>query len=811
MTNSIICRSAALLALVFGAAGLVADDWPQFRGPHGTGMVDPGGILSRTSDVELKVRWKQPIGSGYSSVVVADGKVIALYSSGSDDVAGCFNAQDGDQIWQTRIGERFKGENGSFDGPISTPCIHNNRLYFFHPAGTLYCLSLADGSEIWSRNMVKEEQTRQPLYGFATSPIVLEETLIIQLGAEGKALIGIDLANGKTKWSVGTDSINSQSPAVMNAFGKQLILACGGKNLMGVTADGRVMFTQEHQGGNGSAVVPVVFDNQKVLLTLDDRHSTAFSVRPSDDDQMQASEEWQNRSIKNTYNVPVIMGNHAYAYSTRILTCVDTSTGRAVWKNRKPGDGFLVVADGHLIINTKKGSLHLAKATDSGFEEIDSLELFDDLVWSLPAVCGDTIYARSLGELACIDIVAKGTSPDATAPESMAVGPRFEQMINRVGNANDDATKQEIVDAFVAGLESAPYIENGIAHFLFQSDRNDVAVASDLFGARQETKLSRVEGTDLHYYATRLPSDQRVNYVYFVDYQPRLDPHNENTMTSTMYAGEMEFAVRLRGEKPLTMNWFGMPEWKQPAYLANVPESLAGKMVTHTYADAEPESEDADASGRPPQPPQPTEVQVYLPPGYDATDEHYPVIYVFGGSEAIEKGRLHRLLDNQFQIQPASRQAIVVFVDGFGPQFGERVAKMIVPSVDKNFRTQAERSGRACVGFGMMGGAPLLTAATHPDLFGAASADSPLVFDDQQQAVLEAMAKVEQPMNVRIAWGRYDMHNPVENWDLRTIAAKLADGMKSNKNLTLSGGMKNDSTDWSSWQNYLEEILALVQ
>ena len=117
----------------------------------------------------------------------------------------------------------------------------------------------------------------------------------------------------------------------------------------------------KHEGGNGSAMTPVPIGDDQFLLTLDDSYSKAFKIT-STDDGVECTETWQSPAIKNTYNIPALSDGNLFAYSTRILTCVDPKTGKPYWKTRKPGDGFLITIDGHLIINTKKGSLCVAKA-----------------------------------------------------------------------------------------------------------------------------------------------------------------------------------------------------------------------------------------------------------------------------------------------------------------------------------------------------------------------------------------------------------------------------------------------------------------
>ena len=316
-------------------------DWPAFRGADGTGAMQANSVLSRPGPIKLKVRWKRQLGSGYSSVVTSGDRLVTMYTDGEKDFVVCLNKATGETVWQTPCGEAYKGENGSFDGPITTPLIHKGRVYALDPSGKFVCLNLSDGSQQWTTHFADDLKSKKPLYGFATSPIAVGETIVVQTGVKDGALAGFDAATGEVQWSVTDDSVGSQTPTVMNFMGKPLVLTAGGKKLCGVDpANGEVLFEHEHGGGNGSAMVPVVLPENRVLMTLDDAHSTVVSLRPGDGDKIAVSEEWQNRSIKNTYNVPAIAGGcfvrlldsylHGCRYRNRQAALEKSRTGRRI-------------------------------------------------------------------------------------------------------------------------------------------------------------------------------------------------------------------------------------------------------------------------------------------------------------------------------------------------------------------------------------------------------------------------------------------------------------------------------------------------
>ena len=455
------------------------------------------------------------------------------------------------------------------------------------------------------------------------------------------------------------------------------------------------------------------------------------------------------------------------------------------------------------MIITKQGSLHVGQASKSEYKEVASLKLFDDLCWSLPAYSENAIYARSLDEVACVELIAGSETVVDAGSESAEIGPKLAQAIADI-EAADKRAKQQKVDEYINSLSSYPAVEGDLAQFIYRGEGSDVAVASDIFGSRQERKMTRVSGTDLFYYTTKLEPDQRANYMFLVDYKPQTDPRNERVVTSSVYAGEMEFAVRLRNEAPLKMSWFNMPGWKSPSYLpdagAEKADALSGKLEKHTVATKKGKLK--------------IEVDVYLPPQYaKQSDQRFRVIYVFAAGGVQENGTLNVAVDRVFSDAAATIEpAILVYVNlPPGPKTADVFGDQLVPSIDENYRTIADRDHRGTVGFGFTAGSALAIAANKNGLIGSSSVYSPLMFDAEQAAMSELLSKLESPVKLYVEWGRFDMFNPHENWDIRKIGKDLFEKCRAVPLVEVSGGMVNDSTDWSSWRNRYDKFLSLGQ
>ncbi|MEM7783628.1 MAG: alpha/beta hydrolase-fold protein, partial [Planctomycetota bacterium] len=590
----------------------------------------------------------------------------------------------------------------------------------------------------------------------------------------------------------------------------------GGKNLLGIDpSDGKILFSIEHNGGNGTAVSPVPIGNDRFLLTIDDQYSKAFTVRQVGDGQLVASEDWQTRSIKNTYNVPVLSGDGVFAFSTRILTCVDPATGKALWKSRKPGDGFLIAVDGHLIISTKTGSIHLATASVEGYREKSKLKLFEDLVWSIPAYHDDSIFVRSMEEIARVDLVGK---PKIAINNklSLPMGNQFAEFLAEVKSLKTPAEKTKKINDWIQSKTSFPWIENDVAHFVYRGQPNDIALAGDFFGSRQEKSMIPVEGTDLFYYTVRLPLDQRANYCFLINYKPVADPLNPNQTTSSLYAGEMEFAIRLAGQPLLKMSSFAMPQWDGPDYLRDVANQLSGT-VEDLILESKPDSEEPDNQEEADSEPatNPTKLKVYLPPNYAKNlNQRFPVAYIFDAKGAQQFGQMLSLVDNHFDrlIQQDSSiiPPILVLMDGLKPDFSNQIATEVVPFVDRNYRTRADRESRMIFGCGFYAGSSIITSLSENQTFGIAASQSPLAFAAERDMISKLVPKVDQATKVHLQWGRLDMFNPHENWDVRTMSQAVVQNLQSNDQIEVVGGPVNDSTDWSSWKNRYDEIFGLL-
>lgn len=145
---------------------------------------------------------------------------------------------------------------------------------------------------------------------------------------------------------------------------------------------------------------------------------------------------WTTKHIKRNYNLPIYHEGYIYGHNGRFMSCIDAASGELVWKSHPPGDGFLIFVDDHLVVLTKKGSLHVVKASPESYQEVAGLQLFDKLVWTPPAFANGKIYARnSFSEMASVDVAklrADGINRTISKNTMRIPGSTFAKFVDKV-------------------------------------------------------------------------------------------------------------------------------------------------------------------------------------------------------------------------------------------------------------------------------------------------------------------------------------------------------------------------------------------
>lgn len=790
-----VSLALAATATLLGLGGLAwsqEDDGSEARARTGSEEVTASTALTLAPTVV----WRAEVGSGFSGVTVADGRAFTMFEDGDQYVAA-FDAATGERLWRRRVGESFPGRDGSWNGPLSTPVVHGDWVVALEPWGTLLALDAANGEVVWSVRLAGEVGAVRPPYGFASSPLVVDGTLVVHGGGPSGTVLGFDPATGEGRWAVGTEPVVAPSPVALMLAGRNMVVASGAEHVFGIDAgSGEVLWKYRH-GGNGyrgeGSLVPVGLGDGRIFLAHDDDASQVIRVRRKGQ-KVAVEPVWWNRVIRNSYNVAVQHGGFLYTYSARSLVCVEAATGELRWRSRRPGDGFLTLIGDKLLIITKDGTLHVVRATPDGYEELASATVFDELTWAIPSVAHGDLFARSRNELVRIDLDGgDGAQAAAEARSHVArsLDPgdgEFGRFVRAVKLAADSA---RLIDAFFATHPRLPLIEgDDLVHFVYRGDDEAMAIAGDHIGARQEALMVRVGETDLFYYSARILPTARLSYLFKRDAETLRDPHNPLLTETLIFDSDREFSSTGR---PLGMSELRMPKWELPRHLREPDPGTRGTL--------EPLIVSSREFGE-------VLFQVYLPRGYAASDERYPVVY-YHGKTPRELSAVPRSLDNL--IADAEVPAtIAVFSEERlppTPAYTDFWAGELVPAVDGAYRTVASPEGRVGVG-GDLGALHAASIASElPRMTSGLGLHSVAWLDSDWEALEPGLrTAAKRPLRLYMDWGTYSMRNPQEGWDLRTDSERYWRELER-LGFSPSGGEAPDGDGWAGWRNRADVML----
>ena len=391
------------------AARKADGDWPGFRGPRRDGVV-PGVRIetdwSRTPPVEL---WRRPIGPGWSSFAVRGNVLYTQEQRGEDEVVSAHDLRTGEPVWGHRDAVRFWESNGGA-GPRATPTLGSDRVYTFGATGILNALDAGDGSVVWSRNVASDTNTKVPGWGFASSPLVVGDVVIV---AAAGTLAAYDVATGAPRWTGPHGGWGYSSPHRVTIDGiTQVVLLNGGGATSVEPADGMVLW--EHRWSGGNIVQPTLTAEGDILIGAVDDGAGGKGTRrlavAHNAGGWTAEERWTSRGLKPSFNDSVVHKGYAFGFDGGILACIDLKDGTRAWKGGRYGHGQAVLLPDQdvLLVLSEEGELALVKATSDEFTELARFPAIQGKTWNHPVLVGDVLLVRNGEEMAAFRLPLAG-------------------------------------------------------------------------------------------------------------------------------------------------------------------------------------------------------------------------------------------------------------------------------------------------------------------------------------------------------------------------------------------------------------------
>ncbi len=393
-------RLAVLLAITALTSAGAAADWAQWRGPTRDGISTEKGWSHEWGPGGPKVLWKASVGIGCSSFTAAGDRVYTIGNQDNTDTVFCFEAATGKIIWKYSYPQPLD-PNMFEGGPGCSPAIDGARIYTVARHGLLLCLE--EGRVIWNKHLVKDLGGKQPTWGYAGSPLVLGDHLLVEPGGKGSSVVALHKLTGAVVWKTGDDPASYSSPIVITPGENPSVAFFNAVGLVVRTArDGQELWRfpwKTQYDVNAATPLPVGSD---VFISSGYGHGAAL-VRPSGG---QATAVWETKAMRNQMNSSVLWEGHLYGFDESSFNCLEAATGAVKWKKSGIGKGSLILADGRLVIMGEKGQLVIARPSPEKFEQLAEAQVLGkDRCWVVPTLSHGRIFVKNnLGEMVALDV-----------------------------------------------------------------------------------------------------------------------------------------------------------------------------------------------------------------------------------------------------------------------------------------------------------------------------------------------------------------------------------------------------------------------
>jgi outer membrane protein assembly factor BamB len=385
----------------------LAPYWTDFRGPGRDGRYTELRINTHWPSQGPPLLWRQPIGGGYASFVVADGHAFTIEQRRNQEVVVAYEVETGRELW-THAWEAEFHESMGGDGPRATPTWHEGRLYALGAQGELRCLNAENGKQVWAVNILRDNQATNLTWGMAASPLIVDDKLIVLPGGPGgKSVAAYDKITGKPIWKVLDDQEAYTSPMLVTLAGKRQILVVSARRAMGLTTeDGTVLWDYPWVTEYGiNSAQPLILGENRFFISAGYGHGSAVVEISANGEKFSARTVWQNTRMKNKFTSSVLQDGYIYGLDEAILACIQADSGDLRWKGGRYGYGQVLLANGHLIVLSESGELALVKAAPDNYQELVRFQAIEGKTWNDPAIAEGRLLVRNANQMACFDLL----------------------------------------------------------------------------------------------------------------------------------------------------------------------------------------------------------------------------------------------------------------------------------------------------------------------------------------------------------------------------------------------------------------------
>ena len=385
-----------IIALIFPVM-LHAQKNSQWRGENRDGIYNETGLLKVWPAGGPQLLWKYDgLGDSFASVAIANGKI---YLTGLVDDRLILYVLDlkGQLLKQKEVGKEWTTNH---TGTRCTVVVNDGKLYIGNSLGQLFCLDEATLNEVWKKDMLRDFDGKNVMWGMVESPLILGEKIFLTPGGAKNNMVALNKNTGALIWSspgLGTTS-SYCSPIYIGDQSAPMVVTAMFQEIVAFNANtGEVIWSHPQiNQRNIHPNTPMYSDG--MIFSITGYRGGAMLLRLKDGGKS-VEQVWKNAEMDNQMGSAIKVGDYVYASgheAGRFWFCVNWKTGETMYKVREFAQCNVIFADGMLYIYSDNGTMNLVKPNPEKLELVSSFKVTMGTRehWAHPVIHEGVLYLR---------------------------------------------------------------------------------------------------------------------------------------------------------------------------------------------------------------------------------------------------------------------------------------------------------------------------------------------------------------------------------------------------------------------------------
>ena len=384
---------------------------------------------------DLTPTWRVELEPGYGGAAIQGEDVFVLdRKAGVEDTLRVFDLETGAAEWTFTYPAPGRLE---FAGSRTTPVVVEDLVYLCGSFGQVHCIDRRTHAPVWSLDLERDCAGKRPSFGWAASPLVRGDLVILPALGPTVGLIALDRFSGELVWKTTALGHSHSAPVVLELLGEPQVVFLSSQ-IEGHGPEGPVPMTvSSFDPTTGAELWRTETELTSVpvppAVRVDDEHFFLTGGYGGGSTMMRIRRREPGYFLEEVFHIekgaqlhpPVVHEDHIYLLANENwnesrrrrhwggLICLNLE-GEELWSTGDDpylGRGHLMLLGDYLLVQDgQSGMLRLCLASPQGYEPLATANVFESppkarrRMWATMAHSGGTFVVRGQTELRCVHL-----------------------------------------------------------------------------------------------------------------------------------------------------------------------------------------------------------------------------------------------------------------------------------------------------------------------------------------------------------------------------------------------------------------------